>query len=123
MDDKELEAFAKQTFENPRLDEPSTNFDYLVMEQIRVQSIEISSKPILSTFIWSLIGLFCIGIIFASFYFNTGSSKYNFIQLDQLIGNIQLNYTTSITIVLGGLFILIQVFFLKKLHKKNLADQ
>jgi hypothetical protein len=123
MDDKDLEAFAKQTFENPILDEPSTNFDHLVMEKIRAQSIEISSKPILSKFKWSLIGLFCIGIIFGSFYFNTGNSRYNFDELNHLIGKIEFNYTTSITLILGGLFILIQVLFLKNLHKKNLANQ
>lgn len=123
MDDKELEAFARKTFENPELDEPSTNFDYLVMEKIREQSIQISSQPILSTYKWILIGLFCIGIIFTSFYFNSGSSKYNLDQFNQFLGKIHLNYTTSISIILGGLFVIIQVLFLKKLHKKNLANQ
>lgn len=125
MKEEELEKFVDGIFADKQLDEVSSNFDYLVMQKIQNETLQISAKPIISPFKWVLIGLFVVGIITAGFFFNTGSNSGNISKIRNLFDGIfsaDLNYITIVGIIVLGLFILIQVVFLKNLHKKSLAQ-
>lgn len=122
MKEQDLEEFAKEMFKDEQLDTPSSNFDYLVMQEIQAVSMKVVTQPILSPFKWILIGLFIGFVLFASFYFNTGDTSENWVLWKNITSSFQwfdLSYTTTLAISIGGIFLIIQLVFLKQLHKKN----
>ena len=125
MKEEDLEEFAKEMFKDEQLDTPSSNFDYLVMQEIQAVSLKVASQPVLSPFKWILIGLFAAFVLAMSFFFNTGSIDSNWNVWKNWLSafdGFSLGYTTTLALLFGGVFVIIQIVFLKKMHKKNLAD-
>lgn len=124
MKEEDLEKFTDDLFREEKLDEVASNFEYLVMQKIQAETLEITAKPLISPFKWTLIGLFAITVVFVGFYFNTGDNPGNISKINNILNSIwhvDLSPITLVSIAILALFIVFQVLFLRVMHKKNLA--
>lgn len=128
---QELDAFAKKYVKEIKVEQPSLDFTASIMKTILIESKYKVFKvsPLISKKAWVLILLSLVGIFFIPFKESEKGvgyvskidfSFFNTIESLNLFNSISVSNTVLYSILIFGLMVLVQVFYLKKYFESRL---
>ncbi|SHG46371.1 hypothetical protein [Winogradskyella jejuensis] len=86
--DKELEAFVDQLMANDALEKPSSDFTNQVLKQLKVKSEATVYKPLISKWVWYIIGFALVSLVIYAFLDKSESTS----RLSELLNLSQISF-------------------------------
>ncbi|TCK66779.1 hypothetical protein DFQ05_2053 [Winogradskyella wandonensis] len=86
--DKELEFFVDQLMANDALEKPSSDFTNQVLEQLNVKSEATVYKPLISKWVWYIIGFALVSLVIYAFLDKSESTS----RLSELLNLSQISF-------------------------------
>ena len=128
---QELDAFAKKYVKEIKVEQPSLDFTVSIMKTIIKESKTkvFKATPLISKKGWAAILVSVVGILFIPFKESEKGVDYlskidfsffNNIEIPNLFNSISISNTVLYSILMFGLMVLVQVFYLKKYFESRL---